>query len=168
MEEYIYLLQEREFKNAKQPVYKIGKTKQKHNKRFEQYPKGSILLFQTICRDCDYFEKKILELFDNTFKKRTDLGNEYYEGDYIEMIKIIFNTIEFCKDLTIESATIVEAKPLKIKPVKIKKLVNEPIKNIEPVIETIEPIKDEYGFFNTKRIDKIDLSYFYGMNTRQI
>ncbi len=40
--EYIYLIQEREFINSKQPIYKIGRTKQNNYKRFEQYPKGII------------------------------------------------------------------------------------------------------------------------------
>ena len=42
--QYIYLLQEREFIKTKEPIYKIGKTKQVNNKRFGQYPKGSVLL----------------------------------------------------------------------------------------------------------------------------
>ena len=43
--EYIYLLQEREFFRKKENVYKIGKTKQLNYKRFNSYPKGSILFF---------------------------------------------------------------------------------------------------------------------------
>ena len=87
--QYIYLLQEREFINSKQSIYKIGKTKQHNNKRFCQYPKGSILLFQMICSNCDDYEKKILILFDNNFKKRPDIGREYFEGNYKMMINII-------------------------------------------------------------------------------
>ena len=49
MAEYIYLLQEREFINAKKDIYKIGRTKQENLTRFTQYPKGSKLLFQIIC-----------------------------------------------------------------------------------------------------------------------
>lgn len=47
MEEYIYLLQEREFKNTKEPVYKIGKTKQKHNKRLSSWFLGKYLFDNT-------------------------------------------------------------------------------------------------------------------------
>lgn len=91
--EYIYLLQEREFINSKQPIYKIGKTKQENHKRFGQYPKGSILLFQIICSNCDDYEKKILNLFNHKFKKQPDIGREYFEGDYKKMINYIYNIV---------------------------------------------------------------------------
>ena len=47
---YIYLLQEREFIKTKEHIYKVGMTKQENHERFNQYPKGSILLFQMICQ----------------------------------------------------------------------------------------------------------------------
>ena len=47
--QYIYLLQEREFRKTKEKIYKLGKTKQQHTKRFAQYPKDSILLNQIVC-----------------------------------------------------------------------------------------------------------------------
>jgi hypothetical protein len=34
-------------------------------------------------------EKEIILLFNNKYKKRTDIGNEYYMGDYEEMINDI-------------------------------------------------------------------------------
>jgi hypothetical protein len=43
---YVYLLQTREFINSNQSIYKVGRTKKEHLKRFEQYPKGSLLLLQ--------------------------------------------------------------------------------------------------------------------------
>ena len=46
MVNYIYLLQEREFINSNQNIYKIGKTKQEHNNRLRGYPKGTELLIQ--------------------------------------------------------------------------------------------------------------------------
>ena len=52
MSNYIYLLQEREFVNTKEKIYKIGMTAQKNLARFKQYPNGSVLLFQMICNDC--------------------------------------------------------------------------------------------------------------------
>ena len=60
---YIYLLQEREFIKTNESIYKIGRTKQEHNKRLNQYPKGSILLVQIICSNCVIMEKKIITFF---------------------------------------------------------------------------------------------------------
>lgn len=91
--QYIYLLQEREFIKTNEKIYKIGKTKQKNNDRFKQYPKGSILLFQLICPDCDTLEKELITIFKNKYKHRKDIGNEYFEGDSNNMIQIIYQTI---------------------------------------------------------------------------
>ena len=45
--QYTYIIQEREFVNSREPVYKIRKTKQQNQKRFSSYPKqetyGSLL-----------------------------------------------------------------------------------------------------------------------------
>ena len=61
--QYVYLLQEREFIKTCEPIFKIGKTKQFHTTRFNQYPKNSVLISQISCADCDNIEKKIIELF---------------------------------------------------------------------------------------------------------
>ena len=91
--QYIYLLQEREFRKTKEKIYKLGKTKQQHNKRFNQYPKGSLLLYQIICDDCDKIERILINLFNEKFKKIEEIGNEYFEGDYKYMIDLINNTV---------------------------------------------------------------------------
>ena len=54
---YIYIIQIREFLETN--IYKIGKTKQINCKRFNQYPKGSKLICQFDCIDCDIIEKKL-------------------------------------------------------------------------------------------------------------
>ena len=97
---YIYLLQEREFIKTNENIYKIGMTKKQNNKRFNQYPKGSILLFQMICNDCVFIEKQLIKIFKETFIKRIDIGNEYFEGIYNDMINIIFSTIKNEKEIT--------------------------------------------------------------------
>lgn len=91
---YIYLLQEREFIRMKEPVYKIGRTSQENHKRFSQYPKGSVLLFQMICQDCQDMERKILNQFKEQFNHCKDLGNEYFEGDCKNMIDAIYTSIK--------------------------------------------------------------------------
>ena len=85
--EYIYLLQEREFVKNGQPIYKIGKTKQPNQKRFSQYPKGSVLLFQRICHNCHQVEGELIRRFKEVFKQHTDIGSEYFEGDSFAMME---------------------------------------------------------------------------------
>jgi hypothetical protein len=92
--QYIYLLQEREFVNSKQNIYKIGMTCQENHKRFNQYKKGSILLFQMICTDCRLLEKNIIKIFKEKFKQRKeDVGRESFEGDFKHMIDIIYHYV---------------------------------------------------------------------------
>ena len=83
--QYIYLLQEREFVNSKEKVFKVGKTRQVNFERFKQYPKGSIILLHSSCLNCDISEHKILDIFRKKFKKRTDIGSEYFEGNADDM-----------------------------------------------------------------------------------
>jgi hypothetical protein len=89
MSNYIYLLQEREFITTNQKIYKLGKTKQENLQRFKQYPKGSKLLLQQVCDDCDVLEAELIRDFKNKYTHRRDIGNEYFEGDYNDMIKDI-------------------------------------------------------------------------------
>ena len=92
--QYIYLLIEREFIKTNENIFKLGKTKQSNLKRFDSYPKGSKLLYQTICSDCDSIEILLIKIFKKTYKQRKDIGNEYFEGNYKHMIDIIYeNTI---------------------------------------------------------------------------
>ncbi len=91
---YIYLLQEREFVNKNSNIFKVGMTSKPNHERFNQYPKGSILLFQIICNDCKTIEKIILENFKENFIHQIYYGNEYFEGDYNLMINNIFSIIK--------------------------------------------------------------------------
>jgi phage anti-repressor protein len=93
MAEYIYLLQTREFINSKQNIYKIGKTTQPNLTRFNSYPNGSKLLIQMVCNDCDMAEKEILRLFRKKYTERKEFGNEYFEGDYSNMIDDIYQKL---------------------------------------------------------------------------
>jgi len=93
MREYIYLVQEREFIKANEEIYKIGKSKQENLKRFNSYPKGSELLFQCVCNDCNKIETILIKLFKEKYKLQKNIGNEYFKGNYIDMIKDIYDTI---------------------------------------------------------------------------
>ena len=94
MSNYIYLLQEREFIKTNENIYKVGMTEKENHIRFNQYPKGSVLLFQIICRNCRNMENKIKTQFKTEFKLRKDIGNEYFEGDYKNMIDIIYSIVK--------------------------------------------------------------------------
>lgn len=91
---YIYLLQEREFIKTNEKVFKVGRTSKLNHTRFNQYPKGSVLLFQTICKNSKKMETIILKKFRKKFNPRKDIGNEYFEGDYNVMIDIIHSCVK--------------------------------------------------------------------------
>jgi hypothetical protein len=84
--QYVYLIQEREFANSKEKIYKIGKSKQINFTRFMQYPKGSILISQITCHNCDSCESEMISFFKKKYIQRKDIGLEYFEGDYRYMI----------------------------------------------------------------------------------
>ena len=74
MFKYICLLQE------KQCYYKIIKAQQYN------LPNEAKLLFQMICENSDILEQRILQ----DFKEKYEIENEYFKGDYKEMINDIY------------------------------------------------------------------------------
>jgi hypothetical protein len=92
--QYVYLIQEREFVRSKEPVFKIGRTKQPNVERVTQYPKDSQFICQICCDDCAICEKNIIQLFKTKYIHRTDIGNEYFEGDYRYMTDDIANIVK--------------------------------------------------------------------------
>ena len=92
MHENCYIIQEREFIKTKEPIFKIGKTKQSIYKRMSGYPKGSEVLCTRSVKNCSNMEKILKSEFKKRFKQRTDVGIESYEGNKNQMIKL-FNEI---------------------------------------------------------------------------
>ena len=86
MAQYVYLLQTSKFVESRQPIYKIGRTTQSNFKRFGNYEKGFVMLFQSSCRDCVELEKQIIILFRSRYVWRNDCGHEYFEGDQLSMM----------------------------------------------------------------------------------
>jgi len=86
--EYIYLIQERESIRMHDNVYKIGMTKQEPNKRMNGYPTNSKLFLTIIVDDARRDETNLKHIFNTKFA-RTSCGDEYYEGDPIEMMNTI-------------------------------------------------------------------------------
>jgi hypothetical protein len=84
----LYIIQEREFIKSKQPIYKIGFTKNGIIARTNGYPK------QSIVRSCVTVngnpELTLINLFKESYIHRTDIGNEYFEGDLKSMIFDLF------------------------------------------------------------------------------
>ena len=91
---YVYMLKEREFLNSGEQVYKIGRSTQPNDKRFSQHPKGSVLLFQTICSNCCNVEKDIKKKFKTEFKQRLDIGEEYFEGNFNKMLYLLLDIVK--------------------------------------------------------------------------
>ena len=91
--QYIYLIQTREFVNSKEPIYKIGKSKQMNYTRFTQYPNGSIQLFRSTCNNCDILEQKIIKIFCSKYENQKEIGKEYFKGDVCLMINNLCHMI---------------------------------------------------------------------------
>jgi hypothetical protein len=85
---FIYLLQEREFIKTGECVYKIGKTINP-KARLTDYSKGTMVCCLLLCENCDELEKRLIAIFTEKFKLRCDIGKEYFEGDVYEMVKTI-------------------------------------------------------------------------------
>ncbi len=94
MTQYCYIVQEREFIRLNEPTYKIGKTTQSFDKRFGQYPNGSVAKIMKSVDNCHKCEKVIIKIFDEKFKKMVYYGNEYYQGVYVEMEKEFLNIVD--------------------------------------------------------------------------
>lgn len=92
--EYVYFIHEREFLNSNQPVYKLGKTKQWNCRRLKDYPKDSALILVWRVPNCHVTERKLIKEFDRRYKKRKDIGAEYYEGDINEMKATFINVVK--------------------------------------------------------------------------
>lgn len=124
---YIYLLQEIEFAEISENIYKVGMSTKGNLTQFNQYPQGYVILFQMICNNCKKMEKKIIKLFKKKFNFKKELGNEYFEGDYKTMIEIIYliitNEINIQEDEPNNNTTIKPINNTTIKPIN-----NDPIK----------------------------------------
>lgn len=91
--QYIYLIHPGRFAEHNDAVYKIGKTTRRPDKRLSEYENGSEIILLTKVHDCHTMERKIINLFDELFVKRTEYGVEYYSGDVNKMQNEIFMLI---------------------------------------------------------------------------
>jgi hypothetical protein len=87
---YIYLLRTREFINANNNIFKIGRTEQCDGKRFAGYPKGSEIEFIIHINNNVEVEKTLIDIFKKEFIQKIEFGSEYFEGDRYKMIEHIY------------------------------------------------------------------------------
>lgn len=85
--QYIYLLQEQ------YAIYKIDKSVI-GGKNSHTYTTGSVVLFQMICIDCKKIENLCIKQFKSLYKQLHDKGNNYFTGDYLDMIYTIVSIVK--------------------------------------------------------------------------
>lgn len=106
---YIYLIRLREFIKTNEYIYKLGRTKQNEMKRINQYPKGSELIIFRKCINSVKIEIELIKKFKIKYKHCQEYGNEYFEGNELDMINDINklidieNKINFYKNLLLEN-----------------------------------------------------------------
>jgi nucleoside 2-deoxyribosyltransferase len=91
MLEYIYIVHISECVNRQQSIYKLGKTKQSPKKRFDSYPKGSIVVLLVQVDNCDKAEIELKKQFNENFRRADEHGIEYFEGSISKMIELVVN-----------------------------------------------------------------------------
>jgi hypothetical protein len=91
---FLYIIQEREFINVNENIFKIGCT-QDLIKRFKQYPKNSIIKFSIIHDNYKEIERKWINVLNNNEEiiKRKDIGSEYFQCNCIILINNLINII---------------------------------------------------------------------------
>ena len=91
--EHIYLIREREFARLDEPVYKIGRSVNIHN-RMNQYPKDSeIYLFEAVDNSI-WYEKELISIFEDMYERAKvpsgeTIEKEYFIGNIDEMIYVV-------------------------------------------------------------------------------
>lgn len=91
--EFMYILIEFKYLNSRKAIVKIGKTVRSVIDRFKEYPKGSVLLGSAHVQDCNLSEKILISEFCKLYKRRLDIGLEYFQGIISDMENTFYETI---------------------------------------------------------------------------
>jgi hypothetical protein len=93
--DFVYMIVEREFLrlHPSRKAFKIGKSSTLLN-RMRQYPKGSQVLTCVHVVNADAAERALLAVFDAAFKRRTDVGREYFAGDPVAMQRLFWSVLD--------------------------------------------------------------------------
>ena len=84
---YMYLI-----RDASKPegVYKIGKTTEDNPwDRLKRYPEGSKTLATIFCTEVHQCEQFMIRQFEQRFERRLDLGLEYFQGEWNQMVLLL-------------------------------------------------------------------------------
>lgn len=94
-EEYIYIIHRKEFIDTNQSIYKIGRTSQENPfDRLSDYPKGSkIIMVKQVCKS-KMIENEIVKQLSKSFYREKKYGREYFNGNALEIRKIVDNIID--------------------------------------------------------------------------
>ena len=88
---YLYIIKEREFINARSPVFKVGYS-DALTVRIQAYPKGSIVLTEVRVHNGRSTESKLLAALRSRFINRRDIGSEYFEGPLGDIANVFYAT----------------------------------------------------------------------------
>ena len=93
--DFVYMIVEREFLrlHPSRKAFKIGKSSTLLN-RMRQYPKGSQVLTCVHVVNADAAERALLAVFDAAFKRRADVGREYFAGDPVAMQRLFWSVLD--------------------------------------------------------------------------
>ena len=86
--EYVYLIQEREFVKSNEQTYKIGRTSSLYN-RLSAYPKDSEIIMLCNVDNSVEAESILKDRFKHEFKQQRQYGSEYFFGDVKRMQSVI-------------------------------------------------------------------------------
>lgn len=103
-------MQTRESIKNDEAVYKVGRTCKDELKRFNEYPKGSVLHLHVSCHNSLSVEKRVLEEFNKQFRNEPVYGKEYFHGNLLQMLSIVCREVglsfncadssqDFCRSL---------------------------------------------------------------------
>ncbi len=94
---YIYLVQTPQFKSTS--IFKIGRTEYESFKRFNGYPKGTIIYIIIGVNNHKSAESTLIKTFRSIFKQHY-AGNEYFKGNIKIMSRYIWDYYESHIDCT--------------------------------------------------------------------
>ena len=91
--EGLYLIHTREFITTNKPIYNIGRGGNIQI-RVSQYPRGSQLLFLSICKNSKLCKKNLIKIFKQKFIQEKYYGRECFSGNCDDMIDVMYNYIK--------------------------------------------------------------------------
>jgi len=151
-------------------VYKVGRTAEKGLNRLKNYTnaKKCVFIMARCCKDSIPTERKIIKLFNTKYKKV--VGNEYFSGDWFEMVKDINNMLN--AEHKEEQKTAVNCKEKTIKIEESKPIIECQEKEASTLVDDRKKIlikiksfmkNDKKGYYITNENDEI-LHYMWNLN----